>query len=146
MAFSGLCVKIGKNAGDTGNLLVDSGAFSNFLPLEFYSEFESAVEAELDLLYQRSTDSNSLLTLCYLQDSIEEMRGPVITFHISGGDLVLSPENIYLKIADGVVCLNFQGRVGTALLGAMGQTNFMVTYDLPNSMISFKKMNCAIQN
>ena len=139
---------IRKNTGDeSGNLHVDSGTVINYLPLDFYSQFEAAVEAELDLLYQRTRSPNQVLNLCYLQNSIDEMGGPIITLHLRGGDLVLSVENTYTMVVDGVVCLNFIDDVGDkAILGVMGQANFMVTYYLHDEMITFKKMNCAVRN
>ena len=138
---------ISKNTGEIGNMIVDSGAVSNYLPFDFYSEFEAAIQAELDLLYQRTPDPNQFFNLCYLRNSIEEMGGPIITLHLRGGDLVLSVENTYTMVVDGVVCLNFIDDVGDkAILGVMGQANFMVTYYLHDEMITFKKMNCAIRN
>ena len=137
---------IRKYTGESGNLHVDSGAVINYLPLDFYSQFEAAVEAELDLLYQRTRSPNQVLNLCYLQNSIDEMGGPIITYHLRGGYLVLSAENTYIKILDGVVCLNFKGHEDPAILGVIAQSNFMVTYNLQNRRISFKKMNCAVQN
>lgn len=132
-----------KNTGEIGNMGVDTGTVLNRLPFAFYSEFEVEVQAELDLLYEPTPDPYEILNVCYLHNSVEDMRGPIITLHLNGGDLVLSVENTYVKVADGVVRLNFIGD-RMALLGVMGQTNFMVTYYLQNLQMSFKKMNCAI--
>ncbi|XP_054816910.1 aspartic proteinase CDR1-like [Prosopis cineraria] len=144
ISFEGITVEgvyIPYITGNLGNAIIDSGTIVTRLPARLYSFVESQVALHLDRLYTRV--QRRFYSLCYSHNNIETMGGPKITIHLRGGNLVLSPENIYIQVDYGAVCFNFKSHPTDLVIGTNVQANFIVSFDLQRREIGFLKINCA---
>ncbi|XP_023522447.1 aspartic proteinase CDR1-like [Cucurbita pepo subsp. pepo] len=70
---------------------------------------------------------------------------PSVTVHFEGADVPLRRENVFVMVAENVVCLAFRGGDGQSIsiYGNIAQINFIVGYDVTRNSVSFKPANCS---
>ncbi|CAB4269135.1 unnamed protein product [Prunus armeniaca] len=117
-----------------GNIIIDSGTTSTFLPTKLYQSFESAIRKAVHL--EVTKDPTGILQLCYKTKS--EIEDPIVTFHFNGADVKLKPVNVFVRVREDIVCLSFSPTNDVAIYGNVAQMNFLVGYDLDNKTLSFK--------
>ena len=131
--------KIHFDDASEGNIIIDSGTTLTFLPPDIVSKLTSAVS---DLIKADPiSDPEGVLDLCYPYSS--DFKAPQITVHFSGADVVLSPENTFIRTSDTTVCFTFKGMEGQSIYGNLAQANFLVGYDTKAKTVSFKPTDCS---
>ncbi|CAN1765346.1 Aspartic proteinase CDR1 [Linum perenne] len=126
-----------KNAG---NIIIDSGTTLTIVPTHFLSEFSTALEAQVTGA-NRTSDPQGLLSLCYVAS--DSMEFPDIVMHFKGGDVALTPVNLFYPMSDTVICLAFYGNDDVSIYGNLAQQDFLVGYDLQKRTVSFKHTDCT---
>ncbi|KAF1892187.1 hypothetical protein Lal_00036546 [Lupinus albus] len=125
-----------------GNMLIDSGTPPTVLHQKLYDEVFNEVRKQVPM--NPITDDPDLGTqLCYKTST--NLKGPMITMHLEGGDIHLSPIQTFIPPKDGVFCLGFSNTsnedIGT--IGNFAQGNFLMGYDLEKNVVSFKPTDCT---
>ncbi|KAL3739113.1 hypothetical protein ACJRO7_020504 [Eucalyptus globulus] len=128
------------SSADEGNIIIDSGTTLTLLPQDLYSQIEDAVAKAVDL--PKASDPTQLLSLCFRVESDAQLSLPTVTFHFKGADVELSPKNTFLQVADGVICLSFRPEK-VSIFGNLAQINYLIGYDIQNSKLYFKPVDCA---
>ncbi|CAN1245708.1 Probable aspartic protease At2g35615 [Linum grandiflorum] len=136
------------------NMIMDVGTPLTYLPINFYEEVALKVESQTKHL-TRVADPLALLGLCYnvsntSDHALFDIDVPTVTLQLGlDGYHVVTPlklkaANVFVKTADDVACLAFvpTRSMDTGVYGNLAQTGFLVTYDLGQSMLSFKETNC----
>ncbi|CAN1271759.1 Aspartic proteinase CDR1 [Linum perenne] len=126
-----------KNAG---NIIIDSGTTLTIVPTHFLSEFSTALEAQVTGA-NRTSDPQGFLSLCYVAS--DSMEFPDIVMHFKGGDVALTPVNLFFPMSDTVICLAFYGNDDVSIYGNLAQQDFLVGYDLQKRTVSFKHTDCT---
>lgn len=127
---------------EEGNIIIDSGTTLTYLPSEFYSDLESAVERAVR--GERVEDPSGVLSLCYKSNG-DNLELPVLTAHFKGGDVKLQPLNTFQMINDDTVCFTLTGYTDVPTFGNLAQMNFNVGYDLEARTVSFLPTYCTKQ-
>ncbi|KAG6782457.1 hypothetical protein POTOM_011858 [Populus tomentosa] len=91
--------------GSEGNIIIDSGTSLTLFPVNFFTEFATAVENAV-INGERTQDASGLLSHCYRPTP--DLKVPVITAHFNGADVVLQTLNTFILISDDVLCLAFK--------------------------------------
>ena len=123
-----------------GNIIIDSGTTLTYIPMETYANFSNAISKLMDL--KPTTGPIQFLNYCY-ETTTDDYKVPPVTVHFEGGDVNLKRENLFIRVANNVVCLAFVARNDMFVYGNIAQTNFLVGYDTKKSSVSFKPSNCA---
>ncbi|XP_023514468.1 aspartic proteinase CDR1-like [Cucurbita pepo subsp. pepo] len=128
--------------GDGSNVIIDSGTTLTILPTEFYSTFATAISNSISL--ERTEDPNQFLDFCFKTTNFDFVV-PSVTVHFEGADVPLRRENVFVMVAENVVCLAFRGGDGQSIsiYGNIAQINFIVGYDVTRNSVSFKPANCS---
>ncbi|KAF8028763.1 hypothetical protein BT93_E1424 [Corymbia citriodora subsp. variegata] len=129
------------SAADEGNIIIDSGTTLTLLPQDFYDEIEAAMVEQVKLT--RVSDPSQLLSLCYEAATDAGLRIPPVTFHFRGADVVLSPGNSFVRVADNIICFTLNPG-DFSIYGNLAQMNFLVGYDTQNNKLSFKPVDCTL--
>ncbi|KAI3685950.1 hypothetical protein L1987_79619 [Smallanthus sonchifolius] len=129
-----------KDGVPEGNIIIDSGTTLTFLPGEFYSDFTSSLTKGIG--GKMVKDPQGILDVCYRDLHLD--RVPSVTFRFRGGDVELSPVNMFLEVEEGVSCLTIVPSEDLAIFGNLLQRNMMVGFDLVNQKVSFKPTVCAM--
>ncbi|KAI3809368.1 hypothetical protein L1987_25340 [Smallanthus sonchifolius] len=124
----------------------------------YYVTLESVLVGNNSLSYKQSfsksiggkmvKDPQGILEVCYQDLHLDLV--PTVTFRFSGGDVELSPVNMFLEVEEGVSCLSIVSGDEFPIFGNLLQRNMMVGwggvgFDLVNKKISFKPNDCAMQ-
>ncbi|KAK9683485.1 hypothetical protein RND81_10G144300 [Saponaria officinalis] len=133
------------NTTNEGNIIIDSGTTLTILPFQLYRDFRSALETAIK--GKQTKDPMGLMDLCYkTRKGRDDLYSPIITFHFTGGDLVLNRYNTFVLVSDEVLCLAIvpspRGQI-VGILGYIAQMDFLVGYDTVKGKVSFKRTNCA---
>ncbi|KAI3685944.1 hypothetical protein L1987_79613 [Smallanthus sonchifolius] len=123
-----------------GNIIVDSGTTLTFLTQEFYSDFISSLTKGIGGKIVK--DPQGILDVCYRDLHLD--RVPTVTFQFRGGDVELSPVNMFLEVEEMVSCLSIVSDE-YPIFGNLLQRNMLAGFDLVNKKISFKPTDCAMQ-
>ncbi|KAG6574812.1 Aspartic proteinase CDR1, partial [Cucurbita argyrosperma subsp. sororia] len=124
----------------SGNIIIDSGTTLTYIPEETYANFSNAISKLMDL--KPTTGPIQFLNYCY-ETTTDDYKVPPVTVHFEGGNVNLERENLFIRVANNVVCLAFVARNDMFVYGNIAQTNFLVGYDTKKSSVSFKAANCA---
>ncbi|KAF8028760.1 hypothetical protein BT93_E1421 [Corymbia citriodora subsp. variegata] len=125
---------------DQGNIIIDSGTTLTLLPEAFYNQIEAAVAESVQL--PRVSDPTKVLSLCF-QGAGDDVHFPFLTFHFNGADVKLPALNVFIYVANDVVCLTL-GSSQFSLYGSLAQTNFLIGHDIQNKKLSFKPVDCSL--
>jgi len=127
--------------GNKGNTLIDSGTTLTCVPEYVYSRLESVVASMVKL--KRVKDPIQKMTLCY-KTTLNKLEVPIITAHFIGGDVHLNAINTFIQIDHETVCFAFVvvGH-GGVIFGNVAQQNFLVGFDIPKNIVSFKPTDCT---
>ncbi|KAI3685949.1 hypothetical protein L1987_79618 [Smallanthus sonchifolius] len=123
-----------------GNIIVDSGTTFTFLTQEFYSDFISSLTKGIGGKIVK--DPQGILDVCYRDFHLDRVL--TVTFRFRGGDVELSPVNMFLEVEEMVSCLSIVSDE-YPIFGNLLQRNMLVGFDLVNKKISFKPIDCAMQ-
>ncbi|KAL4202615.1 hypothetical protein AMTRI_Chr02g264540 [Amborella trichopoda] len=84
------------------------------------------------------------LELCYTVNSPGDLTGvPEVTFQFSGNaDWKLGPDNLFLEIQKGQVCVAMAASNSLSVFGNLAQRNMIVEYDLGMEKLFFAPANC----
>ncbi|KAL9350367.1 hypothetical protein Peur_057622 [Populus x canadensis] len=126
--------------GSEGNIIIDSGTSLTLFPVNFFTEFATAVENAV-INGERTQDASGLLSHCYRPTP--DLKVPVITAHFNGADVVLQTLNTFILISDDVLCLAFNSTQSGAIFGNVAQMNFLIGYDILGKSVSFKPTDCT---
>ncbi|KAJ6933081.1 hypothetical protein NC651_008485 [Populus alba x Populus x berolinensis] len=126
--------------GSEGNIIIDSGTSLTLFPVNFFTEFATAVENAV-INEERTQDASGLLSHCYRPTP--DLKVPVITAHFNGADVVLQTLNTFILISDDVLCLAFNSTQSGAIFGNVAQMNFLIGYDIQGKSVSFKPTDCT---
>jgi hypothetical protein len=126
--------------GSEGNIIIDSGTSLTLFPVNFFTEFATAVENAV-INGERTQDASGLLSHCYRPTP--DLKVPVITAHFNGADVVLQTLNTFILISDDVLCLDFNSTQSGAIFGNVAQMNFLIGYDIQGKSVSFKPTDCT---
>ncbi|KAK7346203.1 hypothetical protein VNO80_20718 [Phaseolus coccineus] len=122
-----------------GNMVIDTGTTFTLLPFGVYSGLVHALGKVIRA--KRVRDPNGVLDLCY-ESSGNNIKLPIITAHLKGGDVNLQAVNTFSWVEKDVVCLTMLSN-DISILGNLAQTNFFVGYDLESRTLSFKPTDCS---
>ncbi|KAF8028761.1 hypothetical protein BT93_E1422 [Corymbia citriodora subsp. variegata] len=125
---------------DEGNIIIDSGTTLTLLPEDFYSQIEAVVAKSVDL--PRVSDPSQFLSLCFQAEADTKVSLPTFTFHFNGADVEVAALNTFVQVADGVICLALASSE-LSIYGNLAQMNFLVGYDIQNSKLAFKPVDCT---
>ncbi|XP_022958874.1 aspartic proteinase CDR1-like [Cucurbita moschata] len=129
--------------GTKGNIIIDSGTTLTFLQPDIFASFSEAISEVMDL--KSTTSPIQTLEFCY-ESTTDDYKVPPVIAHFKGGKVNLKRENLFIRVADDVVCLAFVGnseKNSMQIYGNIAQTNFLVGYNIKKSSVSFKPANCA---
>ncbi|CAN1271757.1 Aspartic proteinase CDR1 [Linum perenne] len=133
-------VPLQSSGNNAGNIIIDSGTTLTIVPTHFLSEFSTALEAQVTGA-NRTSDPQGFLSLCYVAS--DSMEFPDIVMHFKGGDVALTPVNLFFPMSDTVICLAFYGNDDVSIYGNLAQQDFLVGYDLQKRTVSFKHTDCT---
>ncbi|KAG6600417.1 Aspartic proteinase CDR1, partial [Cucurbita argyrosperma subsp. sororia] len=128
----------------TDNMIIDSGTTLSYIPKVIHDGVVSSLAKIIGS--KRVNDPRNVFSLCYSSDG-DDVNIPTVTAHFAGGaDVVLSNENMFITVADGVSCLMFKSLMevnDVGIWGNIAQANFLIGYDLEKKSLSFKPTVCA---
>ncbi|XP_027356850.1 aspartic proteinase CDR1-like [Abrus precatorius] len=130
------------SSGD-GNAIIGTQEVETYFPNDVYSKLASAVKRVVKSKRVRIRDKPSIL--CYDSGS-KPPQVPIITLHFKGADIQLNALNTFAPVAKRIYCLAFTNichKKPYAILGSLVQQNFLVGFDLPKNIVSFKPKDCA---
>ncbi|XP_042486054.1 aspartic proteinase CDR1-like [Macadamia integrifolia] len=129
------------NASDEGNIILDSGTTFTFLQSDFYYNLESEVKKSID--GESVSDPSRTYRLCYKADTNVNVS---MTAHFSGADVKLKELNTFVRISEELVCFAFIPLpLGyPSVFGSIAQMDFLVGYDLEESKVYFKPVDCSM--
>ncbi|XP_074314670.1 aspartic proteinase CDR1-like [Silene latifolia] len=138
-------IPFNRNGRTVGNIIIDSGTTVTYLPLDMYSSLSSVLEEAIQ--GQKVDDkSGNNFKLCYKTSRDgADLNIPYVTAHFDGGDLVLTPINTFVAVADDIACLAIMPSnlsIG-AIFGNIAQIDFLVGYDTYGGMVSFMPTDCT---
>ncbi|XP_041012795.1 aspartic proteinase nepenthesin-1-like [Juglans microcarpa x Juglans regia] len=130
----------------TGGLIVDSGTTITLLTEDAYDVLKRAFLEQTKLALSDSSD-HSGLDLCFNLPHgkhAKQIAVPELTFHFTGLDLALPPEN-YMIVDEnlGMACLAIAPAGGFSTLGNIQQQNMLVIHNLEQKTMSFIPTDCA---
>ncbi|KAH1105765.1 hypothetical protein J1N35_009533 [Gossypium stocksii] len=123
---------------DEGNIVIDSGTTLTFLPSDFYSQLESAMDSQFNGIRAQGPQG---FNLCYV--AIHEFEAPEVTVHFANADVKLKTLNTFVKVDDSTACFAFSPAQNIAIYGNLAQMNFLIGYDTKSRMVSFKPTDCS---
>ncbi|XP_057968016.1 aspartic proteinase CDR1-like [Malania oleifera] len=127
------------SSATAGNIVIDSGTTVTRLATPFYHKLVAMVRSVVRL--PLAEDPSGLLDLCF---SSVDVVGPKLIAHFAGGvKVVLRPLNVFVKVADEVLCLAFAPSDNLAIWGSLAQMNFQIGYDLKKRTVTFKRADCV---
>lgn len=131
---------------NNGNIIIDSGTTLTLLFSDLVSSLVEQVSQAVDL--PQVSDPQGLFQLCFqVSQQSDQDKLPSLTFKFAGDASVkLSPLNMFLAVADQVVCLAVTATssdVGVQIFGNVAQQNFHVGYDLDAKELSFASTDCT---
>ncbi|XP_049376760.1 aspartic proteinase CDR1-like [Solanum stenotomum] len=128
---------------DLGNIVIDSGTTSTYVPDGFYLNLESLLMRSINAT--RKDDPFKRLDLCYASNENGTIDVPKIVAHFTNADLELLTSNIFTQVVEGIVCLTIVpgGSNQISILGNLAQANFLIGYDLMANKVSFKPTDCT---
>ncbi|KAL3622370.1 hypothetical protein CASFOL_033781 [Castilleja foliolosa] len=136
-----LNINLTSSSDGEGNIVIDSGTTLTFLPIEFYSQVETAVRSQMSLT--ETSDPQKLLKLCYIPTGDEDPKVPEMTAHFKGADVKLKTVNTFIKTTAKSICLAFMPAINFPIYGNLAQMDFLVGYDLEKKIVSFKPTDCS---
>lgn len=124
-----------------GNMMIDSGTPPTILPQQLYDRFVPQVRNRVAL--EPITDDPSLgFQLCYRTTT--NLKGPNVMAHFEGGNVLLTPTQLFISPKDGVFCLGVtNGSSDGGIFGNFAQSNYLIGFDLERQMVSLKPMDCT---
>ncbi|KAK7307942.1 hypothetical protein VNO77_41441 [Canavalia gladiata] len=125
-----------------GNMIIDSGTPPTLLPQHLYYRVAAEVRRQVNLT--PITNDPSLGTqLCYRTRT--NLRGPTLTAHFEGANVLLRPIQIFIPPKDGVFCLAFANTSSdSGIYGNFAQSNYLIGFDLDRHVVSFKPTDCTM--
>ncbi|KAI3920181.1 hypothetical protein MKX01_017838 [Papaver californicum] len=123
-----------------GNIIIDSGTTLTLLPSSMYAEFETELRKAIDA---EPISGPEGLSLCFADSP--SLSFPGITVHFTDANVELESRNVFVLVADGVVCSTFVPSDSIAIYGNIAQIDFLVEYDIEGKKVSFKKTDCTKQ-
>jgi len=125
-----------------GNMLIDSGTPTTLLPEDFYHRLMEQVRKKV-ALDPITFDPSLGFQLCYRTPT--NLKGPTLTAHFEGADVLLTPTQIFIPVQDGIFCFafssTFSNEYGT--YGSYLQSNYLIGFDLERQVVSFKATYCT---
>ncbi|XP_077209907.1 aspartic proteinase CDR1-like [Tasmannia lanceolata] len=122
---------------ESGNIIIDSGTTLTILLTSVFEVLESAVKDSVNA--QPIDDPNGIFSLCYGTDA----EFPSMTYAFTGAELLLAPLNMFVEVAEGVVCFAVLPDDDFSIYGNLAQMNFKVGYDLVEKTVSFVPTDCT---
>ncbi|XP_004511546.1 aspartic proteinase CDR1-like [Cicer arietinum] len=121
-----------------GNIMIDSGTPSTYLPQEFYDRLVEELKTQISLV-----PIEGLRTLlCYRSET--NLEGPILTVHFEGADVQLMPIQNFIPRKEGVFCFAMAGTTdGMYIFGNFAQSNILIGFDLDRKIVSFKPTDCT---
>ncbi|KAK9664010.1 hypothetical protein RND81_14G013500 [Saponaria officinalis] len=138
-----------RQAKGKGGTIIDSGTSYTYLNPQAYKKLRRVLKRYIKSLgryWPFKPDRDKFeLDLCYtgLKGTLNEF--PSITFHFSGGNLILKSENVFIKTndpPDGFCLAMLPDDNGLTVLGAYQQSNFRFIYDRSRYLLLFKPEDC----
>jgi len=121
-----------------GNILIDSGTTITYLPEEFYHRLIEQVRNKVALEPFRISDYE----LCYQTPT--NLNGPTLTVHFEGGDVLLTPAQMFVPVEGGNFCFAvFKTSEEYVTYGNYAQSNYLIGFDLERQIVSFKATDCT---
>ncbi|KAK9750735.1 hypothetical protein RND81_02G217700 [Saponaria officinalis] len=131
--------------GDEGGTLIDSGSSFTYLTPVAYRELERVLAAYFTSLKNYVPIKPGDFDLCYKSSTYAAEQLPSITFHFSGADLLLKPENVFIWLNDSpnAFCLAMiMSYEQDTVFGAYQQSNFKFIYNRRKRLLLFKPDSC----
>lgn len=124
-----------------GNMLIDSGTPPTILPQSLYDRVFEQVKNKVPM--KPISDDPSLgPQLCYRTPT--NLKGPKITAHFEGANVLLTPIQTFIPPKDGVFCLAFTNTTADGgVYGNFAQSNYLIGFDLERQLVSFKSTDCT---
>ncbi|XP_047306273.1 aspartic proteinase CDR1-like [Impatiens glandulifera] len=117
-----------------GEILIDSGTTLNYFPRDVMQNLKKALILEIG--------KNPLMInneFCYKMNT----DIPDITFHFAmEANITLSKRNTFSAYGNAL-CLNMKAEDHISIFGNKSQMDFLVGYDIPSRIISFKPTDCS---
>ena len=126
--------------GTNGNIIIDSGTTLTFLQPDIFASFSQAISEVMDL--KSTTSPIETLEYCY-ESTTDDYKVPPVTAHFKVGDVNLKRENLFIRVADDVVCLVFVGNNGKNNMQIYGNVAHRLTSWL--AMISKNRLFLSSQ-
>ncbi|ERN16888.1 hypothetical protein AMTR_s00057p00162890 [Amborella trichopoda] len=126
------------NNPNGSKLVIDSGTPMNVLAQVVY---DLLIQALREAIKHPATNDSGL---CYKMETLGDLAEiPNMTFHFYGGaDWIVFPENSFVEVFEGVVCLTTWSVASFSIFGSNVQRNMNVNYDLENEKLSFAPAQC----
>ncbi|ERN16903.1 aspartic proteinase CDR1 [Amborella trichopoda] len=125
-------------------LFLDTSTVLTFLSSSVYNQLIDNLKAVVTFT-PSARDPLNQLDLCY-QGSLNDAKlgTPNITLHFTdNADWVVSPENLYLEVAPGVVCVAMKQASSISSIGTLMQRNMKVEYNLESKRMFFAPADCS---
>ncbi|PAN32558.1 hypothetical protein PAHAL_5G496300 [Panicum hallii] len=135
-------------ASRSSAIIVDSGTTLTFLDPALLRPLVAELGRRINLT--RAQPPEQLLEVCYdVSGRAQEEWGVpdvALRFGGGGGDVTLRPENTFVLVQEGTLCLALvpvSESQPVAILGNVAQQNFHVGYDLDARTVTFAPADCA---
>ncbi|KQK03000.1 aspartic proteinase CDR1 [Brachypodium distachyon] len=138
----------GSGSSSSNSIIVDSGTTLTYLDSALLTPLVKDLTRRIKL--PRAESPEKILDLCY---DISGVRGedalgiPDVTLVLGGGgEVTLKPDNTFVVVQEGVLCLALVAtseRQSVSILGNIAQQNLHVGYDLEKGTVTFAAADCA---
>ena len=139
-----------RNQGTSGGCLMDNGSSFTFLIRPAFN----AVVQFLEMYFMRfprlirgGRPLGPPFELCYKwMTPLPPL--PTLTFHFENADLVINPEELFIKVhaeqqGNDLFCLAFIANDARTILGSVHQSNYLFIYDLNQKLLKFAPEDCS---
>ncbi|XP_062165092.1 aspartic proteinase CDR1-like [Alnus glutinosa] len=142
MSFGNGSEVLGDGWVSIGNVILDSGTPSMYLPQEFHDRLVAEVRKQIPLdpmvLY--------LPRLCY-DTANQKFDAPILTACFEGADVLLMPTQTFIS-RDGILYFavypsDKNDNDGFGIYGNFAQSNFLIGIDMEKMTVSFKPTDCT---
>ncbi|XP_076949332.1 aspartic proteinase CDR1-like [Bidens hawaiensis] len=122
-------------------MIVDFESALTALPEDMYSSFAYIITRVID--GKRVTGPLGYDQICYKDLNVDSV--PIVTLRFDGGDIEVSPVNLFMEVQKGVSCMIIISTEDMGMLGNLVQRNLMVGFDLVKRKIYFKPTDCSMK-
>uniref|UniRef100_A0A8R7Q0R8 Peptidase A1 domain-containing protein n=1 Tax=Triticum urartu TaxID=4572 RepID=A0A8R7Q0R8_TRIUA len=130
-----------KPNGTGGGVIIDSGTPTTALADGAYGPLREELRRQLNGSLV-SPPANSGMDLCMVV--AHEKTVPSLVFHFSGGaDMVLPPENYWVRLDNSTSCMVMHISNGMSVIGKFQLQNMHLLYDLAKDELSFQRADCS---